>query len=68
MTIHTCTDCGDQIPNGQAHIRSVSFRQVARCGFCHAVANGNALLAELPEQRQPSALSVRLAAARRLSA
>lgn len=68
MNHHTCHTCGDQIPNGQAHIRSVSFKQQAFCGFCMAVKQGDALLAELPAQRQPSALQMRLAAARRLSA
>lgn len=34
MSRHTCKECGQPIPNGQAHIRSVVFRQVAWCGPC----------------------------------
>jgi hypothetical protein len=34
MTRHTCADCGQSIPNGQAHIRSSCFAQVALCGEC----------------------------------
>ena len=37
MTRHTCSDCRLPIPNGQAHIRSRVFRQVAFCGTCWAV-------------------------------
>jgi hypothetical protein len=48
MNRHHCNDCDDcdePIPNGQAHIRSVNFRQVAWCDFCHLVRIGNALIA-----------------------
>lgn len=34
MTRHACVECRQPIPNGQAHIRSRSFRQVAFCGYC----------------------------------
>jgi hypothetical protein len=36
MTRHQCIDCGAPIPNGQAHIRSRAFRQVAWCAACWA--------------------------------
>ncbi len=37
MNRHQCRECGDPIPNGQAHIRSENFRQVAWCDFCWLV-------------------------------
>jgi RNase P subunit RPR2 len=37
MTRHSCKDCRQPIPNGQAHIRSRAFRQVAFCGCCMAI-------------------------------
>jgi hypothetical protein len=37
MTRHACNDCRQAIPNGQAHIRSRAFRQVAFCGSCMAI-------------------------------
>lgn len=33
----TCMECHRPIPNGQAHIRSRAFRQVAFCGYCWSV-------------------------------
>jgi RNase P subunit RPR2 len=33
----TCDTCTQPIANGQAHIRSRSFRQVAFCSYCWAV-------------------------------
>ena len=68
-TYSTCHTCGDHIPSGHAHIRSVSLKQVAFCGFCNAVRSGVALARELvpaiPEQPRRSALSLRLESARR---
>jgi hypothetical protein len=37
MTRLTCTVCRQPIPNGQAHIRSRSSRQVAFCCYCWCV-------------------------------
>jgi hypothetical protein len=37
MSRHSCTVCHQPIPNGQAPIRSRSFRRVAFCGYCWAV-------------------------------
>ena len=37
MTRLTCEKCRRPIPNGQAHIRSRTFRQVAFCGYCWGV-------------------------------
>ena len=34
MSRLTCHDCGEPIPNGGGHIRSVLFRQVAWCDLC----------------------------------
>jgi hypothetical protein len=39
MTRRNCEDCGQPIPNGAAHIRSVLFSQVAYCGACWAIRN-----------------------------
>lgn len=53
--IHTCTTCGDPIPNGTAHIRSVSFEQVAYCDFCHLIRQAEAF-AEVVESDRIDAL------------
>lgn len=37
MARYTCTDCQRPIENGQAHIRSVMFQQVAWCRVCWAI-------------------------------
>ena len=37
MSRLTCEECRQPIPNGQAHIRTRSFRQVAFCGYCLTV-------------------------------
>jgi hypothetical protein len=34
---HTCDDCWKPIPNGEAHVRSVAFSQVAYCASCWAM-------------------------------
>lgn len=34
MTRHHCARCSERIPNGQAHLRSSLFRQVAYCDDC----------------------------------
>ncbi len=34
MSRFCCHDCGEPIPNGSGHIRSVLFRQVALCDLC----------------------------------
>jgi hypothetical protein len=34
VTRPTCHDCHQPIPNGQAHIRSACFVQVAYCASC----------------------------------
>lgn len=44
MIHHHCAECGESIPNGQAHIRSISFEQVAWCDLCWKIREGNALI------------------------
>ena len=34
MARHYCITCNQPIPNGQAHIRSQAFTQVAYCASC----------------------------------
>lgn len=45
-----CAECGEPIPNGQAHIRSRCFRQVALCAAC--VAPTVSAIVRIPTQRR----------------
>lgn len=64
MAKRICSECGDAIPSGMAHVRSVSFTQVNFCDFCHGIRQGEVLLAAFPRPRR-SPLAERIASAQR---
>ncbi|MBD8869474.1 hypothetical protein [Nocardioides donggukensis] len=50
MTVHICRDCGDEVPGGEAVLRSMSFRQVAYCRGCWNANHGSPVPAQRVSQ------------------
>jgi hypothetical protein len=51
MTHHHCVQCGDAIANGEGHIRSENFRQIAWCDLCWLLDQLGRGPVTIPQQR-----------------